>query len=153
MIASMTGFARSEASVPTGTLVCELRSVNHRFLEASLRLPEELRALEAGFRRTIGTAARRGKVDAALWMRPGTAPSRGLLVDESLIDRLLDASQANRVDGVIEDEIYMGDRTDWRVRAGGELLTVAEPAGPRPERVRGEAVSVSFAPDAVLRLS
>ena len=50
MITSMTGFARAEASVPTGTLVCELRSVNHRFLEASLRLPEDLRALDPGLR-------------------------------------------------------------------------------------------------------
>src|SRR5205085_2518643 len=43
MIASMTGFARRETSGPWGTLVCELRSVNHRFLEASFRLPDELR--------------------------------------------------------------------------------------------------------------
>ena len=46
MIISMTGFARCEAAVPAGALVCELRSVNHRYLEPSLRLPEELRALE-----------------------------------------------------------------------------------------------------------
>src|SRR5439155_328221 len=45
MIASMTGFARRETSGPWGTLVCELRSVNHRFLEASFRLPDELREL------------------------------------------------------------------------------------------------------------
>src|SRR5438874_1419511 len=46
MIASMTGFARRETSGPWGTLVCELRSVNHRFLEASFRLPDELRGAE-----------------------------------------------------------------------------------------------------------
>src|SRR6266545_2312683 len=45
MIVSMTGFARCETTAPGGTLVCELRSVNHRFLEAALRLPEELRSL------------------------------------------------------------------------------------------------------------
>src|SRR5437879_1176383 len=44
MIASMTGFARRETSGAFGTLVCELRSVNHRFLEAGFRLPDELRA-------------------------------------------------------------------------------------------------------------
>src|SRR5437763_1073069 len=48
MIASMTGFARRETSGPWGTLVCELRSVNHRFLEASFRLPDELRGAEGG---------------------------------------------------------------------------------------------------------
>jgi spermidine/putrescine transport system ATP-binding protein len=65
----------------------------------------------------------------------------------------LDGSHANRLEGVIEDEIYMGDRTEWRVRAGGLLLTVAEPVGPRPERRRGDAVVVSCPPEAVLRLA
>ena len=47
MINSMTGFARRESSGSWGTLVCELRSVNHRFLEAGFRLPDELRAAGA----------------------------------------------------------------------------------------------------------
>ena len=42
MIRSMTGFARRERQGPWGTLTCELRSVNHRYLELSLRLPEDL---------------------------------------------------------------------------------------------------------------
>ena len=46
MIRSMTGFARRERQGPWGTLVCELRTVNHRYLEISLRLPEELKALD-----------------------------------------------------------------------------------------------------------
>ena len=94
MLRSMTGFARAERTTAAGLLAWEIRGVNHRYLEVSLRLPEELRAFEAGFRRAIGVAARRGKVDAALWLRPGTVPSRDLLVDESLIDRLIDATQA-----------------------------------------------------------
>src|SRR5438132_232824 len=54
MIASMTGFARRETSGPWGTLVCELRSVNHRFLEASFRLPDELRSAERELRALLG---------------------------------------------------------------------------------------------------
>ena len=46
MIRSMTAFALREAPSPWGVLACELRSVNHRYLELSLRLPEEFRALE-----------------------------------------------------------------------------------------------------------
>ncbi|TWR13584.1 hypothetical protein FQJ95_24505, partial [Xanthomonas vasicola] len=46
MIRSMTAFAGGERITPWGTLGCELRSVNHRFLEVGVRLPEELRALE-----------------------------------------------------------------------------------------------------------
>jgi hypothetical protein len=47
---SMTGFARREAALPAGTLIWEVRTVNHRYLEVSLRLPEDFRALEAEVR-------------------------------------------------------------------------------------------------------
>ena len=63
MIASMTGFARRETTGAWGTLVCELRSVNHRFLEAGFRLPDELRATEAELRARLTKQLRRGKVD------------------------------------------------------------------------------------------
>jgi hypothetical protein len=46
MIRSMTAFARQEARGTWGNLVWELRSVNHRFLEVSVRLPEEMRSIE-----------------------------------------------------------------------------------------------------------
>ena len=59
MIASMTGFARRETSGAWGTLVCELRSVNHRFLEAGFRLPDELRAAEGEFRARLAKQLRK----------------------------------------------------------------------------------------------
>jgi uncharacterized protein (TIGR00255 family) len=69
MIRSMTGFARVERSGPWGTLACELRTVNHRYLEVSLRLPDELKALDSDLRQTINGGLRRGKVDANLYLR------------------------------------------------------------------------------------
>ena len=57
MIRSMTGFARRERQGPWGTLVCELRTVNHRYLEISLRLPDELKALDNEVRQTIARSA------------------------------------------------------------------------------------------------
>lgn len=73
MIRSMTGFARHETQGIWGTLVCELRTVNHRFLEVSLRLPEELRSLDSDLRQLIAGALRRGKVDASLYLKTATA--------------------------------------------------------------------------------
>jgi ABC-type Fe3+/spermidine/putrescine transport system ATPase subunit len=58
----------------------------------------------------------------------------------------------NLLHGVIEDEIYLGDRTDWRVRVGDLVLTVAEAAGSMRPRARGEAVRVVFDAGALLRL-
>ena len=94
MLKSMTGFARCERSTTAGVLAWEIRSVNHRYLELSLRLPEELRAAEGEIRRTIAAAARRGKVDATLYLRPGVAGGRELLFDEILLDRLIESAQA-----------------------------------------------------------
>src|SRR5689334_6681754 len=73
MIASMTGFARQEATGPWGALVCELRSVNHRFLEIGFRLPDVLRGLEGDFRRLAQGSLKRGKVDGTFSIRAGAA--------------------------------------------------------------------------------
>jgi uncharacterized protein (TIGR00255 family) len=66
----MTGFARTETQSPQGVLVWELRSVNHRYLEAQIRLPEGFRAIEPAARQIIAGGVRRGKIDAALSLRP-----------------------------------------------------------------------------------
>jgi uncharacterized protein (TIGR00255 family) len=88
MILSMTGFARSEAVLPTGNLVCELRSVNHRFLESALRLPDELRQLEGEMRTRLQQELRRGKVDCNFTYRVTTLSSRALEIDASLVGKL-----------------------------------------------------------------
>ncbi len=93
MIRSMTGFARGERQYPWGVLAWELRSVNHRFLEISCRLPEELRGAESDFRQLISTQARRGKVDCSLHLRP-VASGTGLEVDESVLAAVAARAQA-----------------------------------------------------------
>jgi len=70
MTLSMTAFARREASTTWGKLVWEVRSVNHRYLDVALRLPEELRALEPTVRARVADCAVRGRVDAALYWKP-----------------------------------------------------------------------------------
>ena len=88
MIASMTGFARRELSGPWGSLVCELRSVNHRFLESGFRLPEELRSVEGDLRQRLGQALRRGKLDCTITYRPAQAAAMTLEVDAPALERL-----------------------------------------------------------------
>ncbi|MFL2546502.1 MAG: YicC/YloC family endoribonuclease [Candidatus Rariloculaceae bacterium] len=66
MANSMTGFATEETVVEPHRLVWEVRSVNHRFLDISLRLPDEMRAFEPRCREMIGAALGRGKVDCTL---------------------------------------------------------------------------------------
>jgi uncharacterized protein (TIGR00255 family) len=89
MIRSMTGFARRERQGPWGTLVCELRTVNHRYLETSLRLPDELKALDNDVRQAIAAALRRGKVDANLYLKSAAGTQRALELDPQLLNELL----------------------------------------------------------------
>ena len=84
----MTGFARRENSGPWGTLVCELRSVNHRFLEAGFRLPEDLRSLEGEFRARLARDIRRGKIDCTLSCRAAQGSAASLEVDSQVLERL-----------------------------------------------------------------
>jgi uncharacterized protein (TIGR00255 family) len=89
MIRSMTGFARRERQGPWGTLVCELRTVNHRYLETSLRLPEELKALDNEVRQAVAAALRRGKVDTNLYLKSAAGSQRSLELDPQLLEQLV----------------------------------------------------------------
>ncbi len=89
MIASMTGFARRETSGSWGTLVCELRSVNHRFLESGFRLPDDLRALEGELRQRLARDLKRGKVDCSFTYRRAQGAETALEVDPAALERLL----------------------------------------------------------------
>ena len=71
MIRSMTAFAAGERNTPWGTLGCELRAVNHRFLEVGVRLPDDLRAVEPALRERISARISRGKLDLNLRLRSG----------------------------------------------------------------------------------
>jgi len=96
MIRSMTGFARHERQGPWGTLTCELRSVNHRYLELSLRLPDDLRGLESDARQLLSANLRRGKVDAGMYLRGGPATASALEINQPLVEQLIARAGAVR---------------------------------------------------------
>ena len=93
MLRSMTAFASAEADTGHGSLAIELRSVNHRYLELALRLPEELRALETAMRERVAAKLARGKVDLGLRWKPTAASAAAIAVDEDLVARLADTAQ------------------------------------------------------------
>jgi len=87
----MTAFARETRDGDQGELTWELRSVNHRFLETFVRLPEDLRALEMAVRERIGARLDRGKVDASLRFAPAPASSGELAINHHYLELLLAA--------------------------------------------------------------
>ncbi len=93
MLRSMTAFASAEKDTGHGLIAIELRSVNHRYLELSLRLPEELRTLEPLVRERVGARLSRGKVDLGLRWKPAVADASAIAVDEALVSRLAETAQ------------------------------------------------------------
>jgi len=93
MIHSMTAFARREGETPWGVLTWELRTVNHRYLEISPRLPEDLRVLESAVRERINHALQRGKVDCQLRFQSLAQQSADFSLNKELISRLTTAAE------------------------------------------------------------
>jgi len=93
MINSMTAFARESYLGEEGELVWEIRSVNHRYLELFVRLPEELRGLEPLVRERVGKRLKRGKLDCMLRYRPGQGRRGALSVNRPLVQGLQAAAR------------------------------------------------------------
>lgn len=100
MIRSMTGYARVEAQGPWGRLSWELRSVNHRYLELSVRMPDELRALEADARQRLNARLSRGKVEAGLRYSREGAAAAPVALDEDHLRQLQQALDTVRRSGI-----------------------------------------------------
>jgi uncharacterized protein (TIGR00255 family) len=92
MILSMTGFAAVGADMPGYALMVELRSVNHRYLDLQLRLPDELRGLESAVRDLLGTELKRGKVDCRIALARAAPGAAGLAVNAERVAQLRDVA-------------------------------------------------------------
>ncbi|WP_394560217.1 YicC/YloC family endoribonuclease [Aquipseudomonas alcaligenes] len=92
MVHSMTAFARVEGAEANGTLSWELRSVNHRYLEPHLRLPEAFRDLEGAVREALRQGLSRGKVECTLRFAEENA-GKSLQVDETRARQLVAAAE------------------------------------------------------------
>ena len=93
MAASMTAFARKQQEYDWGTLSWEIRSVNHRYLEPGLRLPELLRPLEPAIRDALRKAIARGKVDCQVRIQTREETTRQEELDLGIVGQLSDMSQ------------------------------------------------------------
>ncbi|HET7125732.1 MAG TPA: YicC/YloC family endoribonuclease [Lysobacter sp.] len=133
----MTAFASGERSTEWGTLGCELRAVNHRFLEVGVRLPDELRASESMLRERIAARLSRGKLDLAMRLRTTTSGD-SLQVDDAVVERLGDL--ARRIDGR-----FPGLRVDFAQLL--QLPGVLQSHAVDPEALQAAALSLL---DAVL---
>jgi uncharacterized protein (TIGR00255 family) len=97
---SMTAFARVSGQGDWAYATWELRSINHRFLEVTVRMPEELRALEAAVRERIGEHLRRGKIDCVLRCDPFVGSTAAPRVQLDLARQLVEACRS--IEGLLD---------------------------------------------------
>ena len=84
MIKSMTGFGRSEIERGNRKITVEIKSVNHRFLENSIKMPKKLNIFEARIRDTIKKYASRGKIDVFITYEDNSESNVSLKFNESI---------------------------------------------------------------------
>ncbi|WP_205439014.1 YicC/YloC family endoribonuclease [Edwardsiella tarda] len=92
MIRSMTAYARREVKGNWGSAAWELRSVNQRYLETYIRLPEQFRSLEPVIRERLRTRLTRGKVECNLRFELDPSAQSALILNENLAKQLVEAA-------------------------------------------------------------
>lgn len=94
MTNSMTAFANNEMDFENLTINCELRSVNHRYCDISLKIPERFRFAEAEIRRSINQKLKRGKIECSLSYKKHPQSQQAISVDMQAVQALLTTTQA-----------------------------------------------------------
>ena len=143
---SMTGYASAQhsthkngsehtsGSAALGQLGLEIRSVNSRFLDVSLRLPEDLRQFETGIRELLGAKLKRGKIELRAYTENGASASvneptpkqlqRLNALQDNIRAWLPDAPALSVADAIRFAQSEQGANRDW----GSAILPLAERA-------------------------
>ncbi len=129
MILSMTGYANTGADFSGGSLTLELRSVNHRYLDIQLRIPEELRNLENALREMISAALQRGKVECRVGYltreaQGGTVLNRDLLQQLAIWNREVQSAIPDAANLAVADVLRWNGMLKTPDTASDELRTL-----------------------------
>src|SRR4051794_40769783 len=96
MIATITGYPPVAPALPGVSLAVETRSVNPRYLDLSIRLPDELRSLESALRERIAAESKRGKVECRIALNRTSPGAATIAVDATRVAQLAEAAAAVR---------------------------------------------------------
>ncbi len=126
MIHSMTGYAAAARELDWGSVSLELRSVNHRYLDVSFRVPDELRTAEPALREAVAAATSRGKIECRVTYALRSGTQGGAEPDPALLAHLLALNA--RVCAALPDARPLGvaDVLRWPGMLGADALPVDE---------------------------
>jgi uncharacterized protein (TIGR00255 family) len=121
MIRSMTGFGRRQAPWQDGSVTVEMRSVNHRFLEISCRMPRPLSPLEDSFKKAIQQRCTRGRIDITVTIQAGKGRAENVILDQSL------AKQYHQALRTLKKSLKLSGSIDLALMAGlRDVLSVSD---------------------------
>jgi len=126
MIYSMTGYAAVTRDLPLGTLMLELRSVNHRYLDVSFRAPEEFRAFEGAMREALAAKLTRGKIECRISLNRNTAAVSLLEINAPLLARLAEFDAQVRAALPQAAPLAVADALRWPGMFGSDTLPMEE---------------------------
>lgn len=130
MIHSMTGYGQAESGAEYSSWYkVEMRSVNHRYLDISIRMPRELQPLEDKVRRRLQQSLGRGRIDVSIYWRPGEENPVSITLDENLLLAYFQALEN------ISALCALGQRPGLEILARLPEVLVVEKAQPDLEKV------------------
>lgn len=113
MTHSMTAFARQESSTESYVLAWEMRSVNHRYLEINIRVPDSLRSIENSIRGAIRSNFTRGKIECHLRYQITENSSSSIKIDTELVSHLLSATEQIKILSEETSPLGMSEILKW----------------------------------------
>ena len=110
----MTAFARVQNQMGAGLHCCwELKSVNHRYLDVSFRLPESFRFIEANLRNILRGKLSRGKLECQLKVNDLASDNQSMVINTGLINALLEAGAALASNHQLADDLTVSRLLAW----------------------------------------
>ncbi|MBL7479469.1 YicC/YloC family endoribonuclease [Legionella bononiensis] len=113
MIQSMTAFARAQKQIDSGTLCWEIRSVNHRYLDVSFRLPEAFRFLETNLRASLRDKINRGKLECQLKYHDTSSDNQSMLINIGMVNALVDLSSTLSASHHLANDMTVSHVLSW----------------------------------------
>lgn len=146
MIRSMTGFASVSRDDGTARVGVTVKSVNHRFLDVALKVPQLLAGLESRLRAVVGQRVARGRIEVSVALDLVDAPAREVVLDEALLERIARTMEAARAKGLVTGTISASDVVrlpqvlEIRARADSTPAALPESVAGLVEAALAEAV-------------
>ena len=128
MIRSMTGFGRKQALWQDGTVLVEIRSVNHRFLEIGCRLPRAVSAHEDALKKAVQQRCARGRIDMTVTIQSGKGRAGTVNLDQTL------AKQYHRILRTLKRSLKLAGSIDVALIAGlRDVLSISDQPADDPK--------------------